>query len=169
MSASITGDTQEEIDIKKRKLVEEVETSKIHITDHFHLQPKMTKSPSALKKSSYATNTVPDVDMDLTDPLYTALSTTCLHLVLDFPPDQDYVGRCRLNLSRLFSAMTSADPNVAMLPYSSKPERAACKVHSNRNACDDQLSKLSKSITQIQKYFLEGKLKRGGGTVFTNF
>ena len=75
MSASITGDTQEEIDIKKRKLGEEVEISKIHITDHFHAQPKMAKSPSALKKSSYATNTVLDVNMDMTDPLCIALST----------------------------------------------------------------------------------------------
>ena len=129
----------------------------------------MVKSPSALKKSSHATNTVPDVDADLIDPLDAALSTTCSYLVLDIPPDRDYIGRHRLTLSRLFSAMKSADPNAAMLPCDSKPERAAGKVHCNRNACIDQLNKLPKSITQMQKCFPKGKPKRGGVTFFTDF
>ena len=119
----------------------------------------MAKSPSALKKSSCATNTVPDVNMDVTDPLRTASPTTCLCLVLDVPPDRDYIGRHKLTLSKLFSAMKSADPNAVILPCDSKPERSDGKVHCNCNACIDQLSKLPKSITQMQKHFPSGRPK----------
>ena len=114
MSASITSDAKEEIDAKKRKSVEEVETSKTHNANHFQTKPKMAKSPSALKNSSHAANSVLDIKIDLTDPVHTTFLTTYLCLVLDVPPDRDHIGRCRLILSRLFSAMKSSDWNAVI-------------------------------------------------------
>ena len=84
-------------------------------------------------KSTHTASSVLDIEMNLTDPALTASLTTYLHLALDVPPDRDCIGRCRLILSRSFSAMKSADPNEAIIPYDSQPERSNSRVHYYRN------------------------------------
>ena len=56
MSASFSGNTQEEIDSKKRKMLDATDKHKAQITSHLKSIPKTPKSPSALKKSTYTIN-----------------------------------------------------------------------------------------------------------------
>ena len=56
MSASFLGDLQEEIDSKKRKMLDATDKHKAQITSYFKLIPKTPKSLLALKKSTYTMN-----------------------------------------------------------------------------------------------------------------
>ena len=49
-----------------------------------------------------------------------------------------------------------------------EPEKSNNKKHCARSQHIDHLSKIPKSITQLQKYFPRVIPKRGGGIVFTN-
>ena len=84
--------------------------------------PKIPKSPSALKKSTYTTNAAQEELEDHIDLVCTGNIITYLYLMVDIPPDRDYIGRYRIVLNRLFSSMKSADPNAAIIPYESLPE-----------------------------------------------
>ena len=57
----------------------------------------------------YTTISVPDVEMNLTNPVYTTSLTTYLYLVLDVPLDRGYIGRYMLILGKLFTAMRTAN------------------------------------------------------------
>ena len=57
MSTSFSGDMQDEIDSKKRKILDKTGKTKAQITSHFKTILKISKSPSALKKSIYTMNT----------------------------------------------------------------------------------------------------------------
>ena len=56
MSISFSGDIQDEIDSKKKKMLDETGKPKAQITSHFKTVLKISKSPSALKKSTYTMN-----------------------------------------------------------------------------------------------------------------
>ena len=92
------------------------------ITNHFEPKPKMSKSPSALKKSTYTNSISQEVIEDSNDPVCIGSSMAYSCLMVDVPPDRDYTGRYRMVLGRLFSSMKSADPNAVIIPYKSTPE-----------------------------------------------
>jgi hypothetical protein len=169
MSTSFSGDTQDKIDRKKRKMLDETGKPKAQITSHFKMIPKMSKSPSTLKKSTYTTNTAQEELEDHNNLVYTGTMITCLYLMVDVPPDRDYIGRYRIVLSRLFSSMKSTNPNVVIIPYESLPDHMDGLIHCPWSICIDHLTKIPRSVTQLQKYFPKGKLKHGDGMVFTNF
>ena len=106
---------------------------------------------------------------DNNDPVCTETMTTYLYLMVDVPLDRDYIGRYRTVLSRLFSSMKSTDPNIVIIPYKSLPDWEDCFIHCPWSTCIDNLTKIPRSVTQLQKYFPKGKPKHGGGIVFTNF
>ena len=56
------------------------------------------------------------------NPVCTGTMITYLYLMVDVPPDRDYIGRYRTVLSKLFSSMKSADPNAVIIPYKSLPD-----------------------------------------------
>ena len=169
MSAPFPGDSQEEIDSKKRKKLDATDKHKSQITSHFQTVPKTSKSPSALKKSTYTMDATQEELEENNDPVCTGTMATYLYLMVDVPPDRDYIGRYRTVLSKLFSSMKSADPNAVIIPYESSPDCEESFIHCPRSTCIDNLTKIPRSVTQLQKYFPRGKPKRGGGTVFTNF
>ena len=119
MSASFSGDIQEEIDSKKRKMLDATGKYTAQITSHFKTIPKTPKSPSALKKSTYTMDATQEELEDNNNPVCTGTMITYLYLMVDIPPDKDYIGRYRIVLSRLFSSMKSADPNAVIIPYES--------------------------------------------------
>ena len=129
MSTSFSGDIQEEIDSKKRKMLDKTGKPTAQITSHFKMIPKMPKSPSALKKSIYTTNAAQEELEDHNDPVYTGTMITYLYLMVDVPPDRDYIGRYRIVLSRLFSSIKSADPNAVIIPYKSLPDHVDGLIH----------------------------------------
>ena len=53
MNTSFSGDLQDEIDRKKRKMLDKTGKPKAQITSHFKMIPKISKSLSALKKITY--------------------------------------------------------------------------------------------------------------------
>jgi len=79
----------------------------------------MSKSLSALKKSIYTTNAASDELEDYNDLVCIGTLITYLYLMVDVPLYRDYIERYRIVLSRLFSSMKSADPNVVIIPYES--------------------------------------------------
>ena len=122
MSASFSGDIQEEIDSKKRKMLDATDKHKAQITSHFKTIPKTPKSPSALKKSTYTMNATQEELEENNDPVCTGTMTTYLYLMVDVPPDRDYIGRYRMVLSRLFSSMKSTNLNAVIILYKSLPD-----------------------------------------------
>jgi hypothetical protein len=56
MSTSFSDDTQDKIDRKKKKMLDETGKPTAQITSHFKMIPKISKSLSTLKKSTYTTN-----------------------------------------------------------------------------------------------------------------
>ena len=111
--------------------------------------PKTPKSPSALKKSTYTMNTTQEELEDNNDPVCTGTMTTYLYLIVDVPPDRDYIGRYRTVLSKLFSSMKSADPNAVIIPYESLPEQEDSFIHCPQSTCIDNLTKIPRSVTQL--------------------
>ena len=67
MSTSISDNTQEEIDSKRRKMSGKTVRPIAQITNHFRPKPKTSKSPSALKKSTYINSTSQEVTEDSND------------------------------------------------------------------------------------------------------
>ena len=59
------------------------------ITNHFTPKPKTSKSPSALKKSTYINSTSQEVTEDSNDPVCIGSSRTYLCLMVDMPSDRD--------------------------------------------------------------------------------
>ena len=53
--------------------------------------------------------------------------------------------------------------------YESLPDYMDGLIHYPQSICIDHLTKIPRSVTQLQKYFPKGKPKHRGGTVFTNF
>ena len=94
-------------------------------------------------------NGVLDVEMNLTGLVCTTSSIIYLYLVLDVPLNRDYIGRYRLILSRLFSAMKRANSNAVITLYDSQPECLNNKIHYYCNVYIGQLSKIPKAITQL--------------------
>ena len=119
MSTSFSGNIQEEIDSKKRKILDITGKPKAQITSHFKTIPKTPKSPSVLKKSTYTTNAAQEELEDHNDPVCTGTMIIYLYLMVDVPLDRDYIGRYRIVLSRLFSSMKSANLNAATILYES--------------------------------------------------
>ena len=113
MSTSST--TQEELDNKKRKVAIDTNSTKTTIISHFNIEPKTLQSPPILKKSIYIRNTKPGETVDLQDPVCFGLSVTYLYLIVDIPPDRDYIERYRIVLTRLFSSIRLADPNATII------------------------------------------------------
>ena len=146
MSTIILGDTQEEIDSKKRKMSDEAKRLKTQITSYFKLQPKMAKSPPALRKSTYTSSTSIEVTEDSNDLVYIGSSITYLYLMVDVSPDRDYIGRYRVVLSRLFSAMKSTNLNVVIILYESTPVQLDDEFHCSCSLCINQLNKVSRSV-----------------------
>ena len=109
------------------------------------------------------------MEVDFEDPVITTKSKTFLYLVVDIPPDKNYIARYRRVLIRLLSVIKSADPDVVMIPYDLYLEYSDTKINNYRSVCIDYLNKLPKSITQLQKYFPKGRLKQAGRIVFINF
>ena len=67
--------------------------------------------------------------------------------MFDVLPDRDYIGRYRVVLSRLFSAMKSTDPNVVIILYESTLIQLDDEFHCSRSLGIDQLNKVPRSIT----------------------
>ena len=92
--------------------------------------------------------------------------------MLDAPSDKDYTRRFRLVLSRFFQSIKSVDLEAVVVPYEQKIKRleegGEEVILCSRKDCVDHFSKLPRSITQLHKNFLKGKLKRGSGAIFTN-
>ena len=103
-------------------MLDETGKPKAQITSHFKMIPKMSKSPSALKKSTYTTSAALDELEDHNDPVYTGTLITYLYRIVDVPLDRDYIEKYRIVLSRLFSSIKSADPNIVIIPYEFTPE-----------------------------------------------
>ena len=55
-----------------------------------------------------------------------------------------------------------------MMQHEVELEKSNDKKHCARLQCIDHLSKIPKSITQLQKYFSRARPKRGSRKVFTN-
>ena len=49
---------------------------------------------------------------------------TYLYLIIDIPPDKDYIERDRVVLSRLFSSIKATDPQVVILLYDALLEQS---------------------------------------------
>ena len=147
MSASFSGDTQEEIDSKKRKMLDANDKRKSQITSHFQMVPKTPKSLSALKKSIYTMDATQEELEENYDPVCTGTMITYLYLMVYVPPDRDYIGRYRTVLSKLFSSMKSADPNAVIILYESLLEREDSFIHCPWSTCIDNLTKIPRSVT----------------------
>ena len=106
--------------------------------------------------------------MDLQDPVCFELLVTYLYLMVNVPLDRDHIERYRIVLNRLFSSIRLANPNATIIQYEAEPKRSNNKNSCSQNLYIDQIGKILRSITQLQKYFPRGKPKRGSGTVFTN-
>ena len=169
MSISILDDTQEEIDSKRRKMSGEAVRPIAQITNHFTPKPKTSKSPSALKKSTYINSISQEVTEDSNNLVCIGSLMTYLYLIVDMPPDRDYIGRYRIVLGRLFSSIKSADPDAVIILYKSAPEWLDDEIYCSCSLYIDQLNKVPRSIVQLLKYFPKGKPKQEGGIVFTNF
>ena len=91
MSTSFSGDIQDKIDSKKRKILDKTGKSKAQITSHFKTISKMSKSPSALKKSTYTTSTAPDGLEDHNDLVCIGTLITYLYLIVDISLDRDNI------------------------------------------------------------------------------
>ena len=150
-------------------MLDATDKHKAQITSHFKMIPKMPKSPSALKKSTYTLNPPQEELEENNNLVCTGTMITYLYLMVDVPPDRDYIGRYRTVLSKLFSSMKSTNPNAVIIPYESLLDRENYFIHCPRSTCIDNLTKILRSVTQLQKYFPKGKPKRGSGMVFTNF
>ena len=98
---------------------DEAERLKTQITSHFKPQLKIAKSLPALRKSIYTSSTGTEVIEDSNDLVCAGSSITYLYLMVDVSLNRDYIGRYRVVLSRLFSAMKSADLNAVIIPYKS--------------------------------------------------
>ena len=96
--------TQEELENKKKSRVD-TENVKTDVTSCLEVKLKVLKSLSALKRSTYARNTILYEAVDLMNSVYAGLSETYLHLMVDDHLDRDCVERQRIRLSRLFSSL----------------------------------------------------------------
>ena len=90
---STLSTTQEELDNKKRKVVIDTNSTKTTITSQFNVELKTPQSLPILKKSTYTRNTKPGEIVDLQDPLCFGSSVTYLYLMVNIPPDRDYIER----------------------------------------------------------------------------
>ena len=117
MSTSISSETQEEIDSKKKKMLDENENSTAQVTNDFETKLKIPKSLSALKQSTCISNSVPWVIVDLNNSARTGHSMTHVHLMVGILLDRDYTGRCRVAKSRLFSSAKSINSKVVTISY----------------------------------------------------
>ena len=169
MSTPNNDTTEGEFESKRKKVEEGIDSSKVQITDYFKVVPKISRFLLALKKSIYSSSAGTLIEVDLKDLVTTTKSKTYLYLVVNVPPDKDYKVRHRMVLSRLFLAMKSADLDAVIIPCDLHPEHSDNKNNNYCSVCIDYLNKLPKSIIQLQKYFLKGRLKLVGGIVFMNF
>ena len=85
MSASNPNkkNNKEDLDNKKRKVRIEGESTQQDLIG-FLMKLKMPKLPSALKQSACASNSRPNVVLDLIEIVYVGLEVTYLHLMVDF-------------------------------------------------------------------------------------
>ena len=146
MSTSNIDTIEGEVESKRKRTEEGINSSKVQITNHFKAAPKMSKSLSALKKSTYSSSTGTPMKVDLEDLVITTTLKIYLYLVVDVPPNKDYIVRHRMVLGRLVSAIRSADPDAIIILYDSHPEHSDSKINNYRNVCIDHLNKLLKSI-----------------------
>ena len=128
MSASNNDTIEGELESKRERAWEEFDSSKVQITNHFKVVPKISRSLSALKKSTYSSSIGTLMKVDLEDPVATTKSKTYIYLVVDIPPDRDYIVRYRMVLSRLFSVMRSANLDAVIILYDSHPKYSDSKI-----------------------------------------
>ena len=159
ISTSNIDTIEGELESKRKRTEEGIDSSKVQITNYFKVALKMSKFLSALKKSTYFSFTGIPMEVDLDDLIITTILKTYLYLVVDVPPDKDFIVRYRIVLGRLVSAMRSADPDAVIILYDSHPVHSDSKINNYCSVYIDHLNKLPKSITQLQKYFLKGRLK----------
>ena len=128
MSVSITSNTQEEIDSKKRKVPDKTENSKACITSYFKVESKMPKT-LALRKSTCASDAVADMIVDLNNLACAEILITYVCLMIDMLLDRDCMWRHRVAMSRLFLPMKSTDPKVVIILHEATSERSNSKNH----------------------------------------
>ena len=64
--------------------------------------------------------------------------------------------------------MKNADPDIVVTYYEDQSKKLNSRYHDYTKSCIDLVEKVLSSITQMQKYFLKGRPKKVGSTVFTN-
>ena len=95
---------EEDLKAKKRKLAPS-EAAKATITGHFPIKPKSPPSPPILKEDRYSNLNQEEKDNNTKDKVCMGLVLSFLRLMIDIPPDRDYVEQCRLVLTRLLVAI----------------------------------------------------------------
>ena len=79
--------------------------------------------------------------------VYTGLSASFLHLIVDVPLDRDHAERYRLVLTRLLLAIKLANSNANIMEHKAEVERSNNEKHCFSKICIDQLEDIPRSIT----------------------
>ena len=153
----------------RNKKVEEEKASKEQITTHFQSVEKSKKSKPEQKRKSVLKNTSRvEKEVDLIEIVVVSAKKTCLYLVVDTLPERDCIVGHRKVLGKFITAMKNVDPDAVLTYYKDQSEKSNGRYHNYAKSCIDLAEKVPSSIVQIQKYFLKGRPKKVGGTVFTN-
>ena len=156
---------EEDLENKKRKAIAEGATT---ITKHFPVVDRQATSPPILKAGRYSNHTEDKPQERNRDETFAGLSLSYLYLMLDIPPDRDYVERYRIILARLISSLQQADPTAVIVQCDIDLQCSTKEKVISATSCIDHPRRMPRSITQLQKFFPKGRPKRGGGTVCTN-
>ena len=95
---------EEDPENKKRKAITN-KVTKATIAGHFSMKPKSPPSPPILKEDRYSNLNQEEKDNNTKDKVCMGLVLSFLRLMIDIPPDRDYVEQCRLVLTRLLVAI----------------------------------------------------------------
>ena len=159
-------DMGEDLENRKRKAI--TEGTKTTITNHFPVVSKTPTSPTILKEGRCSNPKQDPINDKSKATVFKGSKLTFLCLMIDIPLDKDHVERHRIVATRLFSAIRQGDPTAVLVQHETKPKTSDTEKDASADLCINHPIKMLRSITQLQKFFPKGRLKRGGGTVFAN-
>ena len=99
----------------------------------FSTKPNAPRLPSALKQGKCTSNSHPELIVDLIDTAYAGSLCTYSYLIVDIPPDRDFIEKHRSVLSKLFSLIKLPDLQAVIVQCEVEPEKSNNKKHYARS------------------------------------
>ena len=96
------------------------------------------------------------------------MKETYLYVVVDILIETDSVLAYRKVLGKFIIVMKNIDPDAVVTEYEDQSDRSNSYIYNYKNKCINSVESIPTSITQLQKFFPKGRLKKLGRTVFTN-